>query len=181
MNINKLKIGLDVDDVLAGLYIELCKMYDKTIQPIDIWNSDSWIGEVINSAIFNNNLWKNLPKITDPKDIDFKVDCYISHIPEKYKSIRENWLKKNGFPKAPLYTTGDKLRVIKERNLDYFIDDRVDTIDIINNDKHKCIGIQYVPFYHKPASLSTFHIKDIKQFKNMIKFINFLKNESKSS
>jgi hypothetical protein len=161
---NKLKIGLDVDDVLAAFYIAYALRHQKPLHPVDIWG-EQWIVDKFKGDNLGVDFWINLPVYTPPEDIDFEVDCYISTLRPELHDVRKDWLMMNGFPDAPLFLTGDKLSVIKERDLDYFIDDKVETIDLINNDDCKCVGVQFIPWYHKPHKLNYNSIDNMQNFK----------------
>ena len=165
---NKFKIGLDVDDVLAAFYIAYALKHNKPLHPVDIWN-EQWIIDKFKTDYLDVDFWINLPVYTPPESIDFKVDCYISTLRPELHDVRKDWLMMNGFPDAPLFLTNNKLSVIKERDLDYFVDDKYDTIELIKNSNHKCKGIQFIPWYHLPENISGPVSRNMKEVNTTIK------------
>lgn len=142
---NKLKIGLDVDGVLASFYQEVVKRYN-TPEKIKNWfDPASGVKEIWHLIENDNGFWENLPILTPPEQIPFKVDCYITSIPEKMFFARCKWLMKHGYPTAPVYIAEDKLPICKYRKLDYFIDDKPTTVQALNDAGIKCI--QFKPWY----------------------------------
>ena len=164
---NKLKIGLDVDDVLSAFYIAFAIKHKRPIHPVNIWK-ENFIVKNFNYDNLREDFWINLPVLSDPISITFDVDCYISSLPDEFQDIRRDWLAMNGFPIAPLILSFDKLQVVKDRNLDYFIDDKVETIKKINNSEHKCVGIQFVPMYHTPEEYTKYWTRNLNGVKNII-------------
>lgn len=164
---NKPKIGLDVDDVLAAFYIAYALKHNKPLHPVDIWG-EQWIVDKFPNDYLDEGFWINLPVLTPPEHIDFEVDCYISTLRPELQDIRKDWLMMNGFPDAPLYLTKDKLSVIKERDLDYFVDDKFETLDLISNSEHKCKPIHFIPWYHKPKMYRGIYANDMKKVKEVI-------------
>jgi len=160
---HKLKIGLDVDDVLAAFYVAYALKHKKPLHPVNIWK-EQWIVDTFGTDHLDIDFWMNLPVYTPPESIDFEVDCYISTLRPELHNVRKDWLMMNGFPDAPLFLTDDKLSVIKERKLNYFVDDKVDTIELIKNDDCYCQPIQFVPMYHRPIKymqLIAYNMKDV--------------------
>lgn len=117
----KLKIGLDIDDCLAGFWDAYCQYFEVDKYPKRL--EDKIITRNVERILkYDRNFWLNLPVINRP---DF--------IPELYCTKRVNnkqwtklWLKLNGFPDRPVYQMqyqyGNKADLIKGR-VDVFVDD----------------------------------------------------------
>ena len=74
------------------------------------------------------------------------LTIYITSIPTHLHDIREEWLIKNGFPKASLVCTlGNKVDTMKALGISVLIDDKPSTIKAVR--EAGLIGIQFVPPY----------------------------------
>lgn len=135
--LNPLKIGLDIDDVLADWLGSFCKI-TKTSIP-DSWKFHrnlSGVFEQMEKDGVNIEEWmENLPTLSPPSDIPFEPIAYItsrSHVPVE---IAEKWLDKNKYPAAPVIQTygESKVKAIKEMGIQIFVDDNYDNFVEINN------------------------------------------------
>lgn len=134
---NHIKIGLDVDGVLANFSeavirrarkMGLADEFPKTHEHIDNWDVAEKFSHVMRDAWADPNFWLGLKPLT--KVIPFKVDCYITarRIPSE---VTRQWLKNNNFPDADVISVknpDEKLHHITERQLDLFVDDYYVTI-----------------------------------------------------
>lgn len=142
------KIALDIDDVLASFYPGFCKFLGLPEKRVDIWdgkNECKWIIDNFDKIKNNKQFWFNLDKLSTPESINFKVSYYITSSPKEVVNIRRTWLIHNGFPHAPVISTKDKLLFMKENNIDILVDDKLETIQNINNNGK--IGLQFKPNY----------------------------------
>lgn len=142
-----MKIGLDIDGVLAGFYEEMHRRYPEDCPKyIKNWfDPDSNVGKHWQEIEQDYDFWANLPILTPPEQIPFKIDCYITSIPKQMTGARQEWLDKHGYPKVPLFVAEDKLPICTQRRLDWFVDDKPTTVEHLNNNGVKCI--QYKPWY----------------------------------
>jgi uncharacterized HAD superfamily protein len=129
------KIGLDIDNVLCDWTKGWGEKYNLPTRP------DSWAFCYMNKQRLNGSkeeleeVYKNLPVLTQPCDIPFEAHCYITA-----RSIDENltkeWLQRNGFPTRPVYTVpfgASKVEVAKQSGIDIFVDDSYDNFVELNN------------------------------------------------
>ena len=127
-----IKIGLDVDDVLA----EFMKTYLKRFGSPKNDNEITW--NVFNVLRNDKHFWENLPVLNR-----------LNFIPELYctkrvnsKVYTKNWLINNGFPKRPIYQMyyqqGNKADLIKGK-VDVFIDDSVSNFIKMNLSGVPCL------------------------------------------
>ncbi len=133
--LNRPRIGLDIDDVLADWLGSFCKY-----QGIELPNS--WLFHRDLSGAFDkmkedgvdiDNWMENLPVKTRPEDIPFEPAAYITARTHTPKWVAEKWLDKNGFPAAPVYQVpGNKVQAAKEAGIDIFVDDRFDNFVDLN-------------------------------------------------
>jgi len=143
-----MKIALDIDDVLASFYPAICNRMGMPEKKVNIWDGEvacNWIVKAMPLVEYDIDFWKNLKTLSNPSSIDFNVDCYITSSPVHLITIRARWLLDNGFPERPIFSTSDKLGLMIDREIDILIDDKIPTIDLVNNSGK--IGIQFKPPY----------------------------------
>ena len=127
-----LKIGCDIDDVLAEWYDTYFNRFGKPKNDSEITKN------VFNVLRHDKNFWENLPVLNT-----------LSFIPELYctkrvnsKTYTKNWLKKNGFPMRPIYQMyyqkGNKADLIKGK-VDVFIDDSISNVIQMNKAGVPCL------------------------------------------
>lgn len=117
----KLRIGLDIDDCLADFWGAYCEYFDTEHHPKML------IDEVITRnvqqiLIKDRSFWLNLKVINMP---DFVPELYCTKRVNN-KAWTKKWLEINGFPMRPIYQMyyqkGNKADMIKGK-VDVFIDD----------------------------------------------------------
>jgi 5'(3')-deoxyribonucleotidase len=136
--LSPLKIGLDIDEVLAD-FIGHWTAHHKQEVP-EIWNFDRNINEKFELLKHDKDFWLSIPVKTKPEDIHFEPHCYITsrNIPKEWT---EEWLDKNGFPTMPVYSVGhdqSKVEVAKASGIDIFVDDRYENFVELNQNKICC-------------------------------------------
>lgn len=129
------KIGLDVDEVICDWLGEWCRYWNINLP--DSWFFDRDIINKINTMAYNMQLddfYLNLKPLINPNDLPFEPYCYVTSRPVE-SSITEQWIDSNGFPSRPVITVPlgkSKVDVLKENNIDMFIDDRYENFVEIN-------------------------------------------------
>ena len=131
--LNRPKIGLDIDEVLADWVGHWVK-YHKQDTP-ENWNFDRVIGEKFKQLKDDKDFWMSIPVKTKPNEIPFEPHCYITSrsIPNEWT---EEWLDKNGFATMPVYSIGvgiSKVEVAQKAGIDIFVDDRYENFVELNN------------------------------------------------
>jgi hypothetical protein len=125
------KIALDIDGVVAN--------FEKAIkEKFNIKNnSNTWYY----SYIFNEEFWEKIRKDKDfwmgiepyfnGKEMPFDPVCYVTNrkIPKEWCM---EWLEKHNFPCVPVYITNDKVKLLKTKDIDYFVEDRYDNFVDLN-------------------------------------------------
>lgn len=132
--ISKLKIGIDIDGVLADFDSHLFGMSNLDPHTIHHWE-DPIVNENFNKLKDNPYFWKTLPVLNKPETISFTISAYIT-ARSIDKSITQEWLNTNGFPTAPLYSIGkgqSKVQTAKDAGIELFIDDRFENFMELNN------------------------------------------------
>lgn len=143
IDINGLRIGLDIDGVLACFSCGVLKRarqmgleqdFPESCEEVDPWDMSHRFSEVMKDAWRDDEFWLGLPALT----------TYIPFTPYVYITSRQissittmQWLDKYGFPHAPVITVSNpkqKLEHIKNLKLDIFVDDLHDTVRDIRND-----------------------------------------------
>lgn len=118
------KIGLDIDGVLADFNGSINELLGTPeYSPVD-WN-DPLVNKKFSEVKYDKAFWLNLKPLVQPEDIPFEPHCYITSRSIDKDTTKE-WLSKNGFPDAPVFSVGSgesKVEVAKSSGVDYFIDD----------------------------------------------------------
>lgn len=136
------KIGLDIDEVLADWLTDWCN-YWKIDVPKS-WFFDRNIMDKFNKMKEEGKLdgfYLNLKPLINPNDLPFEPEVYITSRPVDTK-ITEQWLDMWGFPSRPVVTVGlgqSKVEVLKDHDIDIFIDDRFQNFVEINNAGILCL------------------------------------------
>lgn len=135
----KLKIGLDIDEVIADFIGHFSKKFNLT-HPIECWNFDPEIRIKINSIKDDNEFWLSMPRKINPSELPFEPHCYITSRPCNIEITRK-WIHDNGFPNVPIYSVGlddSKIDVAKKSGIDVFVDDRYENFAELNNNGICC-------------------------------------------
>lgn len=130
-----LRIGLDIDDTLAGFSEGYIKRFKK-------WPNHDWAisRNVEHILIKERDFWLNLKPIRYP---DFTPKLYCSARVNK-KRWTKKYLKDNGFPNSPLYQIpGYKLSKVKvlKGKVDVFIEDSLKNFIDLNLNGIPCLLI----------------------------------------
>lgn len=133
----KYNIGLDIDGVIADFIGSWLELYPD-INYSDSWYIDREIITKFDTMKDNGELddfYLNLKPLIDPKEITFDFKCYVTSRPVDSK-ITEKWLSLNKFPEVPVHTVPlrkSKYEILKEHNIDIFIDDSYTNFVDLNN------------------------------------------------
>ena len=120
------RIGLDIDDCLAGFWDAYCERFDTANNPHML--KDHIITRNVQQTLSKErDFWLNLPVINRP---DFIPELYCTKRVNNKAWTRE-WLRRNGFPDRPIYQMvyqhGNKADMIKGK-VDVFIDDSLSNV-----------------------------------------------------
>jgi len=160
-----MKIGLDVDGVLANFNLAVSRFHNKPHITTNSWEQD-WITELFHTIEHDDEFWDELPVLSHPEEITFEFDYYITAVPEHKKQNRINWLKKNGFPDKPVIVSDEKLETMRELGVDVLIDDKYSTIKEVQ--EAGLIGIHFIPSYLEPKNTLTPNIKHLSQVNEIL-------------
>lgn len=137
-----MKVGLDVDGVLANFYLSTCNKYGVPYE-----KQYSWIVPVIEDNLVeimgDKDFWDDLIVLNHPEKLTFDFDYYITAIPPQHLESRVNWLKKHGFPDKPVIVAEDKISVCRELGVKYLIDDKPSTLEEFRGNDD-VVGIHYI-------------------------------------
>lgn len=161
--LENLRIGLDVDDVIADFLGEWCKreevdtptswQFDRSfIQKMDEMTEDGSLAELYS---------KLKPKI-DPNELPFEPVVYITarSVPNE---VTERWLDRMGFPTAPVITVGpgnSKLQAALDYKLDIFVDDNYKTFIELNKAGIMCY--LYDMLHNRRYNVGHKRLKDLR-------------------
>jgi hypothetical protein len=126
------RIGLDIDEVIADWVGHWTRKHGQTIP--EFWNFDGKIGDKFEALKDDKDFWMSIPPRIDPRTLPFEPCCYVTSrsVPTEWT---EEWIQKNGFPTMPVHTVGrgvSKVQVLKDANVDIFVDDRFENFAEIN-------------------------------------------------
>lgn len=136
----QIKIGLDIDGVLADFIRGFYKYFNKPMPPITQWE-DTFVNNNFEKIAHDKDFWLNLPRAIEPEQLEgISVYCYITARPvDPHVSFK--WLQDNGFPFAPVFGVGSngahhdpKTEIIKLLELNYFVDDKLQHFQQINEE-----------------------------------------------
>lgn len=137
--LNKIKIGLDIDGVLADFTSAWSKLFPDIESSPNSWFLDRKINERFNKMRNDKSLddfYLKMPPLINGNDLQFEPHCYITSRPIP-SNITEQWLDKHKFPRKKVHTVDlrcSKVETAKKENIDIFIDDSFDNfIDLNNN------------------------------------------------
>ena len=128
------RVALDIDGVLADFNEAARKRFGVENEPhawyysYEFRKSEKW--EEINK---DKDFWLNIPAYFDGAGLPFEPVCYVTHrnVPQEWC---EQWIEKNHFPCVPVFVVnGSKVEVLKQQNIDIFIDDKFDNFRELNN------------------------------------------------
>jgi hypothetical protein len=130
--LRQLKIGLDIDEVLAGWVQHWTKYHGQEVP--ETWNFDRDIKSKFEALKDDKEFWLSIPVLTKPSEIHFEPHCYITSrsIPVEWTI---EWLDKNGFPTMPVYSIGlnqSKVEVALKSGIDIYVDDRFENFVELN-------------------------------------------------
>lgn len=131
--LNRPKIGLDIDEVIADFVGAWTERHGMTTP--ECWNFDTHFVEKMETVKEDREFWRDIKPRISPKDLPFEPHCYITSrsIPKEWT---EQWIADNGFPTMPVYCVGfnhSKVDVAKESGIDIFVDDRYENFVELNN------------------------------------------------
>lgn len=137
--LNTLKIGLDIDGVLADFCAHLMKYTGNEGHVSRHWN-DPIVRDNFKKIADDKEFWTTIPALLTRDEIPFEPHCYItarSIDPE----VTQAWLDKNLFPKAKLYCVGvgdSKVEIAKKSGIDVMVDDSITNFIELNSNGIFC-------------------------------------------
>jgi 5'(3')-deoxyribonucleotidase len=133
----QVRIGIDIDDVLADFLTTYCTRYNIPIP--SSWMYDANFQQRYEEVIADPDFYRNLDIITPPESLPAEPVVYITSRDERTSAATLDWLFfKNNYPVADVVFTKDKLSICKKYELDVFIDDKYETFLNLNNNDVFC-------------------------------------------
>lgn len=163
--LNTLRIGLDIDGVLANWNQHLVGKHTPVY-----WQCPKIDAAFTEEVKKDYDFWLTIPPLLDPQSLPFEPACYITArtIPAE---ITQQWLNKNGFPVAPLYSVGEKdskVNVALKANINLFIDDSYNNFVQLNN--AGITTLLYTAPYNVKYNVGHLRINNFTEFKE--RFLN---------
>jgi Domain of unknown function (DUF5664) len=131
--------GLDLDNVLNSWSDHFFSYLNLDPTPTRHWN-DPRIKNNFHKIIDDKNFWMTIPTVVTSDDIIYEPKCYITSRPIPV-SWTEEWLDKNAYPKAQVFSVGvgmSKIEAAKSVGIEAFIDDSFDNYLEFNNNGIDC-------------------------------------------
>lgn len=129
--LNTPKIGLDVDEVIADFVGAMMDRFPLMKTRSVYWNDPHILDNFVKVKT-DRKFWENIkPKNTN---LPFEPHCYITSRTID-KSVTEKWLKRHGFPSAPVYSVGhneSKVEIARKSGIEIFVDDRYENFVELN-------------------------------------------------
>ena len=119
------KIGLDIDEVLAGFSEHFFDYLGLDSKPAKHWNDPRFRNDKYWEAVNNEQFWTTIPPLIHGDDLPFEPHCYIT-ARSANQEWTQKWLDMYGFPRAPLYTVPlgeSKVDAAKKAGVEVFVDD----------------------------------------------------------
>lgn len=160
-------------DVLAAFYPAMCKRFGQPCNRINIWDGEGeayFVKKNFHIVEKNYRFWLNLEKVSNPLDITFNFDYYITASASSNKATREEWLYNNGFPVKPVICSTDKVVDMRRLGVNVLIDDNPTTLTYVK--EAGLIPIQFVPPYMSDERPELNPIRHLSQVDEVIKNIN---------
>lgn len=169
-----LKIGLDIDGVLSDFIGGFYKWFGEKMPVIKTWENE-FVNERFYIITHEKEFWMSLEPAISPAEINFPVYCYITARPID-SHITFKWLVDNGFPPAPVFGVGSngskhdtKVEIVKTLNLDYFVDDKRQHYEQINEETN-CVCFLYETTWTEWEE-DCFKLKHLRDLGTFVKLI----------
>lgn len=162
--LNTLRIGLDIDGVIANWQQHLFDYNNHPIKDVQYWSCPV-VDKLFDLIRTDNKFWLSIPPLINPDQLPFEPACYITArtIPAE---ITQQWLDNNGFPQAPLYCVKEgesKVNIALKANINLFIDDSYNNFVQLNN-----AGVTTLLFtqeYNKKYNVGHLRLNNFNEFK----------------
>lgn len=131
--LNTVKIGLDIDEVIADFVGAMMERFPKMEMRSVYWN-DPLIMENFGKIANDESFWLGIKPRISHDDLPFEPCCYITSRPISTE-ITKQWLDNNGFPVAKIYTIKpgeSKVQIARASGLSIFVDDRYENFVDLN-------------------------------------------------
>lgn len=133
-----LKIGLDIDGVIANFQLAWHELHPEIPAEPDMYDSDKNFIRRFNDmrkAGTLNDFYLSIKPLLKPEDVPFEPYCYVTARPVE-TWVTEQWLDKFGFPDKKVITvptSTSKVNAMKEAGVEIFIDDHYGNFTELNN------------------------------------------------
>jgi len=126
-NLERLRIGLDVDGVIADFSKGFCKRFN--IDSGNNWWKHSYAlknNKIWDEISNDKSFWLELEPLLKQEDFPVEPICYITA--RKNAEWTKEWIELQKFATRPVISCYDKSKVktIKEFDLDVFVDDKIE-------------------------------------------------------
>ena len=159
---NRLRVGLDIDEVVADFLGHYKKWFGIESLP-PYWNCDFNMINNLDTIKDNEEFWLTVPKL---RDVEFEPVVYITSRAWCNTEITQKWITKSGLPVVPVITVNnksEKIDIIRNLDLDVFVDDSYETFCAINKAGVAAAYLMDHP-HNKCYDVGVRRIYDLKQF-----------------
>lgn len=133
------RLWLDIDGVLADFETHFLSYLKLPKYPPNDWD-DPRFRDNFNKIADDAEFWLGIPPLTTPQALSYPVAGYCTARPIDV-AVTQEWLDKNGFPRAKLISVGlhgSKEKVLFKHGCDVMIDDSFQNFCDINRYGIKC-------------------------------------------
>lgn len=160
--LNKKKIGLDIDEVLADCVGSLMEKFPEFKDRSVYWK-DPIFSNTFEKVMHDPEFYLGMKPRIDPSSLPFEPHCYITSraCPTE---VTVKWLDMHRFPKVPVYTVGlgnSKVEVAKKAGIDIFVDDSYANFVELNK-AGVCTFLMTAP-HNERYDVGYKRIKDLKE------------------
>ena len=133
-HLRNLRIGLDIDGVLADFNDTVKERYDIHNSPEHWYYSYTFKSGMWEELAKDPDFWLSIPPYFDGSKLPFDPIVYVTHRPIDTE-VSKQWLEKNHFPCVPVETVnGNKSEVLKKYNIDIFVEDKYENFVQLNKE-----------------------------------------------
>lgn len=162
------RVGFDVDGIFADFhYMASIASKGKIVRTSTFM--EDWVGSFYRGIKLEPDFWKRMPRIIENTLEGIKPVCFITTIEPAMLDYRKEWLVNTlGIDaNVPVYAASNKVGIIDDMELDFFVDDNPDLIRDVLDAEIGCTPIQMLPYYADyEVVCPELLVRSVAEFKN---------------
>lgn len=160
------KIAIDIDGVIAQFSFCFLDYLGLPLEAPTEWKDKRFVDN-FHKIESDEKFWLTIKPLVSPGALDFEIDSYVTARPVS-SEVTSLWLRANGFPSAPVITVGlgkSKVKALKERGVEVFLDDAVHNYEEINESGILCY---LMDASHNQGYETPLRVNSLSEFKSII-------------